>query len=257
MGSGGLGLKAGVEGGGSMELNCDVGEGEAAEVTEGVARWVRRINVACGGHAGDDETMARCVGLARRHGLRLGAHPGVPGAFGRATVHPTAEEMLGWVAPQVERLRRHADAAGHGMGHVKLHGGLYHAVERDAALARVLARWASDQPFAWEWVGLPNGCLRPAALEHGLAFVAEGFLDRAYQPDGTLVPRGVPGAVRCGAGAAVERLERWRATGCVEAIDGTWVPLDAATWCVHGDSPGCIEVVEAVARRFGPGRGEN
>lgn len=238
-----------------MELNCDVGEGEPAEVTAALARWVQRINVACGGHAGDDETMVRCVGLARRHGLKLGAHPGVPGALGRATVHPTAEEMLGWVVPQVERLGRHAAAAGHGMGHVKLHGGLYHAVEGNLALARALARWAREQPFRWEWVGLPNGCLRVAALENGLAFVAEGFLDRAYQPDGTLVPRGTPGAVRCGAEAAVQRVERWRATGCVEAIDGTLVPLDVATWCVHADSPGCIEVVEAVARRFASGPG--
>jgi len=238
-----------------MELNCDAGEGEAATVTAALARWVQRINVACGGHAGDDATMARCVGLAQRHGLKLGAHPGVPGALGRATVHPTAEEMLGWVAPQVERMRRHADAAGHGMGHVKLHGGLYHAVERDAPLARALAQWARQQPFRWEWVGLPNGCLRVAAWENGLPFVAEGFLDRAYQPDGTLVPRGTPGAVRGGAEAAVQRVELWRATGCVEAIDGTLVPLDVATWCVHGDSPGCVEVVEAVARRFAPGAG--
>ena len=240
-----------------MELNCDLGEGEAPEWTAGLCSWVRRINVACGGHAGDDASMDRCIRLARQHGLLLGAHPGLPGAFGRGEARLDADALVALLDAQVFRLELHAAKEGMDLMHVKLHGSLYHAVERDHALARALAEWARDERPGLELVGLPNGRLRPAAIAAGVPFIPEGFLDRGYRPDGSLVPRGEPGATLAGEQAVERRLNRWLDTGGIDAIDGTWVRLDVRTWCVHADTPGALDFVVAAARALGcaPGVG--
>ncbi len=234
-----------------MELNCDLGEGESPALTSGLCSWVRRINVACGGHAGDADSMGRCVRLAREHGLLLGAHPGMPGAFGRGDVRVDASGLVQLLESQVFRLELHAAKEGMDLHHVKLHGGLYHAVERDPGLARVAAEWAGRNEPLLAMVGLPGGCLQAAAHAAGVPFVPEGFLDRGYRPDGSLVPRGEPGAMLGGEAAVVRRLNRWLDTGGIEAVDGTWVRLDVRTWCVHSDTPGSLAVAAAAARTLG------
>ncbi|MEI6342702.1 MAG: 5-oxoprolinase subunit PxpA [Verrucomicrobiota bacterium] len=247
MGAGGMGLKDRSKARDVLELNCDLGEGEPPEQTAALCGCVRRINVACGVHAGDDASMARCVDLARRHGLKLGAHPGAPGSFGRGSVHPTPAGLMEWVAPQVARVAAHATHGGMRLVHVKLHGSLYHAVEGDGALACAFARWAKDELPGVELLGLHDGALVRAAREAGVPFVPEGFLDRGYLPDGRLVPRGQCGAVRSSKEEVAGRVARWLATGTVEAVDGSILPLDVKTWCVHGDSPGILEAIHGVA----------
>lgn len=234
-----------------MELNCDLGEGEAPELTAALCSWVRRINVACGGHAGSDLSMAACTRLARAHGLLLGAHPGFPGAFGRGEVHVDPGSLVELVESQVFRLELHAAQEGMDLFHLKLHGALYHAVEQDPGLAQAIANWARDERPGLELVGLPSGCLAPAARAAGVPFVPEGFLDRGYRPDGSLVPRGQPGATLSGQDAFARRMNRWLDTGGVDAVDGTWIRLDVRTWCVHADTPDALAAVVTAARALG------
>jgi UPF0271 protein len=162
-----------------------------------------------------------------------------------------AEELLGLLDSQVFRLELHAAKEGMDLHHVKLHGGLYHAVERDAVLARAMAEWAGQRNPSLELIGLPHGRLREAAIAAGVPFVPEGFLDRGYLADGSLVPRGKPGATIGDEESVVGRMNRWLDTGGIDAIDGTWIRMDVRTWCVHSDTPGALAVAMAASRMLG------
>jgi UPF0271 protein len=234
-----------------MDLNCDLGEGEPVDRTDALCRVVDRINVACGGHAGDEATMVRCVGWARERGLVLGAHPGLPGAFGRGEARITRVELGALLREQVGRLRKVAEPFGMEVRHVKLHGSLYHAVERDEGLASAMAEWmnearATEFPDDFAAIGLPTGALSVATRAAGVRFLSEGFLDRGYRRDGTLVARGDTGAL-LDLASVVRRLDRWREEGCLEAVDGTVLTWTLDTLCVHGDSDGALAMARAAA----------
>jgi len=237
-----------------MDLNCDLGEGEPVDRTDALCRVVDRINVACGGHAGDEASMVRCVEWARERGLVLGAHPGLPGAFGRGEARITRVELVALLREQVGRLRKVAEQFGMEVRHVKLHGSLYHAVERDEGLASAMAEWmnearATEFPDDFAAIGLPTGALSAATRAAGVPFLSEGFLDRGYRRDGTLVPRGETGAV-LDLAAVIRRLERWRVDGHVETVDGPALRWTLDTLCVHGDSDGAVAMARAAARQL-------
>lgn len=241
-----------------MELNCDLGEGEPVERTDALCRVVNRINVACGGHAGDEATMAQCVEWARERGLSLGAHPGLAGGFGRGDARILGPDLVGLLSEQVGRLRRVAEEFGMEVGHVKLHGSLYHAVEGDARLAAAMVGWMEEaraQGFPDELaaVGLPSGALSAACRAAGIRFLAEGFVDRGYRRDGTLVPRGEPGAI-LDLASVVRRMESWLREGEVGTVDGTTMRWAVDTLCVHGDSSEAVEMARVVARFLRMGR---
>ncbi len=216
----------------TIDLNCDLGEGAARDAA--VMPLVTSANIACGGHAGDDATMAAAVALARRHGVAIGAHPGHADRehFGRRELPLSPAAAAALVVEQIERL---AVIAGEPPRHVKLHGGLYHQVARDADLAGAVAT-----AIAGRWPGMilfaPAGSrLVEVARVRGLVVAEEAFIDRAYAADGTLVPRSQPGAVIADQRMAAERAVRLVREGVVEAIDGSVIAVHADTLCIHGD----------------------
>jgi len=227
----------------TVDLNCDLGEGGPHDAA--LMPLASSANIACGGHAGDDATMAAAVTLARRQGVAIGAHPGHADRqhFGRRElpITPHAAAML--VLEQVERL---AAVAGEPPRHVKLHGGLYHQVARDDELARAVAaaltaRWPGMILFA------PAGSrLIEVARGLGLSVGAEAFIDRAYAADGTLVPRSQPGAVIVEPHAAAERAVRLVQDGRMMASDGSDVVIRADTLCIHGDGTDPTSLAVAV-----------
>ena len=227
-----------------IRLNCDLGEGEAPERTASLMASVHRVNVACGGHAGDRESMERCLRLARDHGVAVGAHPGLPGQHGRAPTRIEPAALTTLVLDQVGRLAGLARREGESLRHVKLHGSLYHAAEREDGLARALAETVASQFPGTALVGLPEGRVARAAKSAGLEFLAEGFLDRGYRPDGSLVPRGEPEDLLDPA-VAVARLRHWIRSGTVRAVDGSSMALKVVTWCVHSDTAGAPEIAAA------------
>jgi len=234
----------------AIDLNADLGEtvdGVPTADDEAMFAVISSANVACGGHAGDPASMREAVARAERFGVVVGAHPSYPDRanFGRAAVAMDPAELAAAVAGQLAALA----AAGADLRYVKPHGALYHAVTTDReqadAVARAVADHAAQLGRALPVLGLP-GEIEAAAAAVGLPFVREAFLDRGYLPDGTLVPRGRPGALLADPDLVAARAVRLATAGVVEAVDGSAVRADAASLCVHGDSPAAVLMARAV-----------
>ncbi|MCX6860233.1 MAG: LamB/YcsF family protein [Verrucomicrobia bacterium] len=230
------------------DLNCDLGEGEPWARTRALLRQITSANVACGGHAGDALTMERVVVEAKALGVRLGAHPGVPGAFGRGEVTLSPRQLQTLVLQQVGALDLLARRHGSRLHHIKLHGALYHAVENDEALGRAyvdaVTRWFPKVKI----YARAGGLILTLAREVGVAAWAEGFIDRAYCANGQLVPRNQDGALLTRTQEITQRLREWRQTGGWKSLEGSWVAVPARTLCLHGDTPGAVALARAIRR---------
>jgi 5-oxoprolinase (ATP-hydrolysing) subunit A len=233
-----------------LDLNCDLGEGEPPARTWALMRRVTSVNVACGVHAGDAATMERCVRLAKTSGVRLGAHPGLAGAFGRGEVRLTPGELRQLVVDQVGALRGLAEKHGVRLRHVKLHGALYHAVEREPGLARgYLATMDGCFPGLAIYA-LAGGRVATLGRRQGLPVWEEAFLDRGYRDDGSLVPRAEEGALLTTPGQVRERLRSLIGRGGWATVSGGWLTLAPRTLCVHGDTPGALRLLGAIRREI-------
>ena len=233
-----------------IDLNADVGE--AIGDDQGVIPAVSSANVACGFHAGNPAIMRTTVQLSKRHGVAVGAHPSFQDVegFGRREMHVEAAKLEHLVAYQIRALAGIASEEGVRLSHVKPHGALYNMAARDAGLADAIARavWTVDPSLVL--FGLSGSELISAGERAGLRVASEVFADRGYNPDGTLAPRGAPGAVLTDV-AEVARRAVGMATGqAVTAIDGTSVSVRADTICIHGDTPGAAALARAVRERL-------
>jgi 5-oxoprolinase (ATP-hydrolysing) subunit A len=234
-----------------IDLNADVGESYGAWSIghdEALVPLVSSVNVCCGAHAGDPLVIERTVALARHHGVAVGAHPGYPDrdGFGRRDLAMSADELRASLLYQLGALAGFTRLAGLELRHVKPHGALYNAAARDAALAAVIAAAVAEFDPQLVLVGLAGSRLLDAGRNAGLAIAAEAFADRAYEPDGSLRPRTLPGAVLASPEAAAEQAVAIATLGRVTAYDGTSVALAADTICVHSDTPGAPELCRAV-----------
>ncbi len=236
-----------------IDLNCDMGElPEAiADGTQGsLMASLTSVNIACGGHAGDEQIMETTVEQALRWKLAIGAHPGYADRanFGRLELKLPAKDIADSVHEQVRVLAEIAARCGARLAHVKPHGALYnqavHNRELAGAIAEGVARWSRDVVL----VGLAGSPMLDVFRKAGFAVAAEAFADRRYEADGTLRSRKFEDAlIRDPAEAAHQALgivER----GVVIASDGSEVAVDAQTICIHGDTPGASEIAAAVAR---------
>jgi UPF0271 protein len=201
---------------------------------------VTSANIACGFHAGDPGVMRETVALARQHGVAIGAHPAFPDlvGFGRREITATPREVEDIVVYQIGALAAVAATQGSRLQHVKAHGALYNMAVRDAALADAIARATAAVDATLILFGLPGSELIAAGRRAGLRTASEGFADRAYQPDGTLVPRHLAGAVIEDPDAVVSRAIAMARDHAVVARDGSRVRLEVETICVHGDTRG-------------------
>jgi UPF0271 protein len=231
---------------GRVDLNCDLGEGGACD--EDLLGGITSANIACGFHAGDPGLMRRTVELALRNGVALGAHPGLrdPEGFGRRAVKVDPQEAFDLTLYQIGALQAIATAQGARLSHVKPHGALYNMAARDAALAEALAKAVRAASPTLIFVGLAASEMIHAARRLGLRAAEEAFADRAYQPDGSLVPRGQPGALIEAPEDVARRAVRLVREGKVRAIDGSDLSVRADTICVHGDTTGAPELVRAL-----------
>lgn len=229
-----------------VDLNCDLGEGGPCD--EALLDGVTSANIACGFHAGDPGVMRRTVELTLKKGVGLGAHPGFRDleGFGRRPVKMEPQEAFDLTLYQIGALQAFAALHGARLRHVKPHGALYNMAARDAALAEALAKAVRAADPALVFVGLAGSEMIRAARSLGLAAAEEAFVDRAYQPDGSLVPRGQPGAVIESPDDAARRALRMIQERTIAAIDGTELPIRADTLCIHGDTPGAPEFVRAL-----------
>lgn len=223
----------------SIDLNADLGEGGTQDAA--LLELVSSANIACGGHAGNEETMQRSIELALASGVAIGAHPGYEDRehFGRLAMVMPLDEVTNLVRRQIEALASLAGCAGTRLHHVKPHGALYNQASRDPLLAAaVVAGIASVSPDLILYA-LPASALAEAGREAGLAVCAEGFADRRYREDGSLMPRGEPGAVIKDVAAAVAQALEIASNGKVETL------------CVHGDGATAVAILRAVRARLG------
>jgi UPF0271 protein len=227
-----------------IDLNADLGESFGSWTLGDDAAMlavVSSANVACGFHAGDPLVMKNVLEIAHANGVAVGAHVSYRdlAGFGRRYVDASPAELEGDVLYQVGALQGVAQAVGSSIRYVKPHGALYNRIQWDVVDA--------VRAFGLPIMGMPGSVVLRLAAEAGLATLTECFADRAYNADGTLVARDVPGAVIHGLGAVTERAVRMATLGTVEAIGGEVVELGHPdSMCLHGDTPGAVELARAV-----------
>lgn len=234
-----------------IDFNCDMGEGFGAwRMGDDIALLdhVTSANVACGFHAGDPATIRRTVKAAVEKGVAIGAHPSLPDlqGFGRRPMHVSPEEIYDIVVYQVGAVDAFARACGGRLSHVKAHGALYNMAAKDRALADAVAAAVRDVDKSLVLFGLSGSELIAAAQAAGVTSAAEVFADRSYQDDGSLTPRGRPGAMIEDVEASIEQVRRMVLEGLVRAQSGKDVVVRADTLCIHGDQPGALEFARRI-----------
>jgi UPF0271 protein len=218
-----------------IDLNCDMGELPDAAHEAALMEHITSANIACGGHAGDEATMERTARLALERGVHIGAHPGYPDRanFGRIEMAMSAAEIAQTVVEQIRRLETVVQRLGGTIVHVKPHGALYNVAVKNAEVAHAIgegvAAWNPEVPI----FGLADSPMLEVWREMGLKPVGEAFADRRYEPDGTLRNRKYPDALITDPQAAAAQALRLAQEGKAQTI------------CVHGDTPGSVEILRA------------
>ncbi|MCU1689670.1 MAG: uncharacterized protein JWN20_1598 [Jatrophihabitantaceae bacterium] len=256
-----------------IDLNADLGEGFGVWSLgddDALLGIVSSANVACGFHAGDPSIIARVCRTAAHRGVTVGAQVSYRDliGFGRRALPMDPSDLVSDITYQIGAVWALAQAAGTSLRYVKPHGALYNTAAVDESVADAVARAVAQAPIDGALLPilcLPGSVLARVASARGLIVVAEAFADRAYSPDGMLVPRSEPGAVIHDPAAVVARCLRLAAGDGIVAVDGTVLSVQAASICLHGDTPGAVQLGERVRAAlqaagvtiapFAPGRG--
>lgn len=238
-----------------IDLNCDMGELPemlADGRQEALMKFVTSVNVACGGHAGDEAMMRATIKQALRHGVAVGAHPGYEDRenFGRVALHWKPEEIRDSVYGQVTALAAAAERCGAKITHVKAHGALYNQAAQDGTIARAIAegvrRWRQDVVL----VGLAGSMMLEEFRSAGFRVAAEAFADRRYEKDGSLRARKFRDAILDKPERAAQQAARIAEGRGALTREGEVVPVHAETICIHSDTPGAERIAAAVRREL-------
>lgn len=235
----------------SIDLNSDLGESFGAYrigYDDQLFPMLSSANVACGFHGGDPRTLERTIAACKGAGVAVGAHPGFPDlvGFGRRPINCTPDEVRTDTLYQLGALDAFCRTAGLTMQHVKPHGALTNMAQHDAAIATAVVEAVSSYDPGLLLFAMPGSELERAAQSAGLAVAREAFADRAYNSDGSLVNRRLPGAMITDPALAAERMVRLVTEGRLTTIEGREIELRADTICTHSDTAGAVEIVRAV-----------
>lgn len=233
----------------TIDLNCDMGESYGRwtlGADEAVMPFITSANVACGFHGGDPHVIRKTVELALARGVAVGSHPGLPDllGFGRRKLDVTPQEVRDYMCYQTGALREYLRVVGAQLQHVKPHGVLYNMMEADEALAAAAGAAAMESGLIL--MTLASGKYDATCRKLGARVASEGFADRAYNVDGTLVSRKTPGAVITDPGRAAAQAVTMAMEGKVRTLDGVEIDISVQTICCHGDTPGADRNVRAV-----------
>lgn len=234
-----------------VDLNCDLGEsfgnytcGLDAEVIPHISS----ANVACGFHASDPLVMMKTVALAKQYGVSVGAHPGYPDlvGFGRRNMTVSPVELKAMVQYQIGALQAFCKAQGTVLQHVKPHGAMYNMAAKDRKLADAICEAIAEVDSSLILLGLSGSQMLEAAKETGLPWASEVFADRAYEDDGSLTPRALPGSVITDEEEAIARVLQMVQEGTVTARSGKTIPIQADSICLHGDGVKAVEFARRI-----------
>lgn len=234
----------------AIDINCDTGEGIGRD--EELMPYITSASIACGYHAGDEQTMRDTVLLAQKWGVAAGAHPSFMDRehFGRTEVECTPQEVYQIVVHQVTALEEIAKECGVVLHHVKPHGALYNMAARDRELAKAIAEAVRDCNKDYILYGLSGSFLISEGKAAGLTTWSEAFADRTYGDDGSLTPRKEPNALITDPAEAVRQVEGMVRQSVVTSVNGVRVPIVAQTICIHGDGPGAVAIAKAIKERL-------
>ena len=232
----------------TIDINSDLGEGAGHD--HELMRFISSANIACGGHAGDEDTMRETVALAKKNGVSIGAHPGYPDKanFGRDAMNMEPLALIEEISVQIRALAEIAKAEGVTLRHVKAHGALYNQAAYDKGVAKSIANGIYDDARGAGYLvfAMPGSALLDAARAMELRVAREGFIDRAYESDGTLRSRKLAGALHTDPKVAAAQAVSFLRDGGVRAHDGTFIRMEVDTLCFHGDTPGITDIAAAV-----------
>jgi UPF0271 protein len=239
----------------TIDLNADLGEGfgqSRAVEDEALLELVSSANVACGFHAGDATTMRDTVRAAKLRGVTIGAHPSYPDipGFGRRELGLSPGEIERHVEYQIRALRDVCGAERARLSYVKPHGALYNRAARDPEAAKAIVAAIRKVAPSLTLLGLAGSEMVRAAERAGIPFASEAFVDRAYKPGGTLVPRDEEGAVMHDVKSAVQRAVMLVKGQTITADDGSELHISAQSLCVHGDNPDAASILRALNARL-------
>jgi len=234
-----------------IDINCDMGESFGRYklgLDEEVIKLISSANVGCGFHGGDPHVMRKTVDMAKQHGVGVGAHPGLPDllGFGRREMKVTAEEMKDYFIYQVGALKAFVEIAGMKLQHVKIHGALDTMARADEELTRAMCEATREISPNLVWLAHSGSRAVEIAQSIGLKVIQEFYADRAYNADKTLVSRKVPGAVLKDSQQISARIKQLIEAGTVTALDGQTLELEYHSICVHGDTPGALEIIRTI-----------
>lgn len=232
-----------------VDLNCDVGEGVGNEAF--LIPNISSCNIACGGHAGDRATMDTVVKLCKQYNVKAGAHPSFPDKenFGRQSMHMEHDALVACIKEQIEALQNVLDENQVEMYHVKPHGALYDMASKDESTAKAIIEAMQDYKDKHLYVPY-NSVTERLAIEAGLSIIYEGFADRNYNKDLTLVSRALPHAIITDADEMFEHVHRMVTEQKVRLPEGEEIAIEAKTFCVHGDNPKAIELISALRKNL-------
>jgi 5-oxoprolinase (ATP-hydrolysing) subunit A len=235
----------------SMDINSDLGESEESLANGSdfeLMRYITSANVACGGHAGDERTMRETVRFAKELGVAVGAHPGYPDRanFGRIESPMSAAEVEATVRDQIAALAEVAEPLGVRLVHCKPHGALYHAANKSTEVAAAIGRAVLESDEQLIMVGQAGSSTLTLWESMGLTCAAEAFADRAYEPDGKLRKRTLPGALLDDPAKAAQQALDIATRHYAIAADGSELKISAGTICIHSDTPGSVLIARAV-----------
>lgn len=238
----------------NININCDLGEG--LNLAPQLMPLIGAANIACGGHAGDNETIASCIQLAQENNVLIGLHPGYPDRanFGRKTMEMTTLDLWDTLAAQISNFMRIAQKLKAEIHHIKLHGALYHDVAYDEGLARIFISVLKNYSNDWVIFCPPGSVLAETGERSGYPIWTEGFLDRNYDDHGKLLSRLEASALITDPELAWIHAEHIFRTGNVKTVSGMEVPLKVDTFCVHGDNPKAIEILSYLRKKFEDGK---
>ncbi len=229
-----------------IDINCDMGENCGDD--SAVMKFISSANIACGGHAGDCETIKRTVLLANQHGVRTGAHPGYPDKenFGRTETGLNEVQVCDEVLTQMFRFMEVVNSVDSKISHIKLHGALYNRAAGDYSLMYLLTQKINEEFGNVPFYTLANSISEKAITDAGGVFFKEGFADRAYDDEGKLVSRKNAGAVLHDSEYIASRVLALLKTRKIKTITGNIINFDIDTICVHGDTPGSVQIARMI-----------
>lgn len=229
-----------------IDINCDMGENRGDDNT--VIKYISSANIACGGHAGDIDTIKRTISLASLENVSIGAHPGYPDKenFGRVEIGLSNDLVSDEVLTQLDRFMGIANSLGCKVNHIKLHGALYNKAAADYNFMFLLANNIISEFGNIPFYTLANSYSEKAITKAGGVFYKEGFADRAYDDEGRLVSRKISGAVLHDIEHITDRVLELVKSGHIKTISGKIIKIDIDTICVHGDTQGSVQMVQKI-----------